>query len=129
MTQASAAKLLSELDKLQRLHADFAVIAARTDDGRRKDLIALRRVLAEQIAVVGNLADPFFATLGDELSRTYRAKFSQVRSAAAMHQANWPAVRIGEANDAYLASAKIVRETNHDFVAWAQRAIKTSTSS
>jgi hypothetical protein len=129
VTRANAAELLAELDKLLRLHTDFAAIAARTDDGRRKDLIGLRRMLAEQIAVVGNIADPFFAALGEELSRTYRAKFSHVRSTAAMHQANWPAVRIGDANDAYLASAAVVREANRDFVAWAQRVIKDSARS
>ena len=120
MIPEGAAALAAELDKLQRVQADLASIATRTDDRRRHDLIALRRLLSDQIATVGIMADPFFSVLGDETLRTYRAKFSHMRSAAALHQADWPAVRLGESVDAYRASALGVREANREFVAWAK---------
>jgi hypothetical protein len=112
-------ELVRELDVLAQVQAELASIATRTDDRRRYDLIDLRRNLSLQITAVGNAADPFFASLGDpDLVRTYRSKFSRMRTAAALHQANWPAVRLGENTAQYQQSARGVREANQMFVAW-----------
>jgi hypothetical protein len=108
------------------VQAELATIATRTDDRRRYDLIDLRRDLSLQIAAVGNAADPFFASLGDpDLTRTYRSKFSRMRTAAALHQANWPAVRLGENAEQYHQSARAVREANQTFVAWMRETLAT----
>jgi hypothetical protein len=121
--------ILRELDQLERVQVDLATVATRTDDRRRHDLIDLRRKLAAQIAEVGRVADPFFGGAHDgEAARTYRAKFSAMRSAAALHQASWPAVRLGESPHEYQESALRVREANRDFVSWMRGAVANSRS-
>lgn len=117
------AEILRELALLEGVQGRLATIASRTDDQRRHELIALRRELSLQIAQVGRVADAIFAATDAETAREYRTRFSRMRSAAAMHQANWPAVRLGEAVDEYRKSALAVREANRDFVAWTREAL------
>ena len=120
------ARIASELDILEKVQTDLATIALRTDDRRRQDLIELRRQLSQQIAEVGRLAEPVFSSAaGADLAPTYRSLFSKMRSMAAIHQAKWPAVRLGEGDTAkeYSQSAVGVREANREFVAWMRDAI------
>jgi hypothetical protein len=117
--------LTAEIDALQAVQAELAEIANRTDQARRSALVELRRKLSAQIGQVGSVADPIFNGLDDhDLVETYRAKFSKMRSAAAGHQANWPAVMLGERPDEYQASAQLVREANRDFIAWMRETIE-----
>lgn len=117
-------ELLAELDALERVHAELVSIAARSDDRRRHDLIALRRRFSDQMAIVGRLADPIFARAGDsELHQPYRDHFSRMRSTAATHQANWPAVKIDEATDLYRRSAQGVTEACRQFQGWMREVI------
>jgi hypothetical protein len=46
-----------------------------------------------------------------------------MRSQSAIHQASWPAVRLGEDDAAFRASAMPVREANRAFLAWAKGAL------
>ncbi|MGZ8281735.1 MAG: hypothetical protein ACXWUN_02140 [Allosphingosinicella sp.] len=118
------ARIASELDFLEKVQADLATIATRTDERRRHDLIELRRQLSQQIAQVGRVADPIFSSdAGAELIQEYRSLFSKMRSMAAIHQANWPAVRLGESPEEYQKSALGVREANREFVAWMRDAL------
>jgi hypothetical protein len=113
-----------EVDLLEQIQAELAAVATRNDDQRRYDLIELRRKLAAQIARVGQLAEPLMAERADpDALQIYRTKFSRMRSAAAMHQANWPAVALGERDSEYRASALEVREANREFVAWMRAAV------
>ena len=119
------AAIAEALDSLERVQAELAGIATRSDDRRRHDLVELRRALSMQIAEVGRRADPVFSAHPDlELGQQYRARFSRMRSAAAMHQANWPAVMLGERPDEYRASALGVRQANREFVAWMREALE-----
>ncbi|MCW3835649.1 hypothetical protein ACFQ1E_06045 [Sphingomonas canadensis] len=121
---ADRAALMRELDLLEKVQADLAAIAGRADDDRRHDLIRLRKALSDQISAVGREADQFFSGLGDaDFVRDFRNRFSQMRSAAALHQARWPAVRLGEYVEEYRESARVVRETNRAFIAWARSAL------
>ena len=119
------AQIASELDILEKVQTDLATIALRTDDRRRQDLIELRRQLSQQIAEVGRLAEPVSSPAGADLAPTYRSLFSKMRSMAAIHQAKWPAVRLGEGDSAkeYSQSAVGVREANKEFVAWMRNAL------
>ena len=118
------ARIASELDILEKVQADLATIALRTDDRRRQDLIELRRQLSAQIAEVGRVAEPVFnSEAAADLAQTYRSLFSKMRTAAAIHQARWPAVRLGESATEYQQSAVGVREANRDFVAWMRDAL------
>ena len=112
-------ELVRELDTLERIHADIAAVTKREDDRRRYDLVELRRQLSAQIARVGQIAEPLFTRTGDEeLAQLYRAKFSKMRSMVAMHQANWPAVLLGERPEEFRASALPMRDANRDFLGW-----------
>ena len=115
--------ILNAVTALEQVQADLAAISGRTDERRRHDLIDLRRQLSLHIAEVGRVADPWFSEADAELAQTYRAKFSRMRSAAAMHQANWPAVRLDQADAEYQRSVLAVRDANRDFVAWIRQAL------
>ncbi|RYE04067.1 MAG: hypothetical protein EOP61_02110 [Sphingomonadales bacterium] len=120
------AAIAREVDLLETVQSQLAAVSNRDDEQRRHDLIELRRALSAQIAAVGKVADPVFTAKGDdETLRIYRAKFSRMRSAAALHQADWPAILLGERPEEYRASALGVREANRDFVAWVRTALKT----
>jgi hypothetical protein len=122
---ADLSMLIQEIEALERVQADLAGIASRDDDARRADLVELRRKLSAQIGKVGTVAEPLLAKLGDPaLLETYRLKYSAMRSAAAAHQAKWPAVLLGERPDEYRASAEVVRNANKEFVGWMRETIK-----
>lgn len=113
------AQLREELAQLTRVQASLASIASRTDDERRAELIQLRRELAQRIASIGQAAERFFEAGGDrELMRKFRLHYSEMRSKAAAHQADWPAVTLNVADDEYQRSARAVREANKAFCAW-----------
>ena len=117
-------QLLAELDALERVHSELAGIAARDDERRRHDLIALRRQFSEQMAHVGRMADPLIAAAGDAgLHSAYRDYFSKMRSTAATHQANWPAVKIDESTELYRRSAQGVTEAYRQFLAWMREVV------
>ena len=118
------ALLLKELSALEAVQAELAGIATRTDEARKHDMIQLRRKLALQIGEVGKVADTIFENADVALKQAYRDHFSRMRSAAALHQASWPAVRLGEDADQYHISAKGVRQANKEFVAWTRGAIE-----
>lgn len=121
---ANLASVQSALDMLERVQGELAGIATRSDDDRKQALIDLRRQLALTIIEVGRVAEPVITTAGDpELLRTFRVKLSRMRSAAAIHQADWPAVRLGEKPNEYSISARAVRDANQQFVTWIRDAL------
>lgn len=117
--------LQASIDGFERLRSSIAVVARRTDDARRHDLIGLRRQLSAQIAEMARLADAELKRLpgGDELVRAFRSEFSQFRTIMAMHQANWPAIRIGEQPGGYEASAATVDRATRELIAWMSSAL------
>jgi hypothetical protein len=111
--------VLTQIDVPEAVQAELARVASRTDDQRRFDLIELRRKLSDQIAAIRSIAEPLFIAKGDAaLLQSFREKLSAIRSAAAIHQASWPAVSLGERDAEYRSSALSVREANRLFVAW-----------
>jgi hypothetical protein len=116
--------VLRSLDQLGQLHEKLASIAARKDDRRKSDLIGLRRELSLRIVEVGRVVEPVIINTGDpELLRDYRRNLSRVRSAAAMHQAKWPAVSLDNNPHDYAVSARSVRDENQHFVTWVRSAL------
>lgn len=118
---AGRADLLQSLAALEALLAEIAEVIRRTDDGRRLALVRLRQRLAEQIAAIGRLADPFFA--GRDSYRDYRTRFSDMRAMTAMHQAAWPAVTLGEDPEGFRSSAQPMRAANAEFIRWMRSAL------
>lgn len=84
------------------------VMAGRSVDPARKlELVQSRRRFAEQLGRVGILLeqDETLAGHPDKQQAMIRL-FSAFRYALGQHQANWPAVRIDEDRDGYMASAQ-----------------------
>lgn len=112
-------QVLAELDRLERVQKELAAVSSRTDSERARDLIRLRRELSQQIGRIGLIAEGYFESVGDPAAvQQFRTRFSTMRSRAATHQADWPAVRLNEADETYQQSARAVREANRAFVAW-----------
>ena len=125
---ATSENVERELAELEQIHSRFKENAGRTDERRRHDLIDLRRELSMQIARVGELAEPFVNRHGPAMLQTYRDHYSRMRSVAALHQANWPAVLLGQREDEYAASAHSVRQAAYDFIAWMRQLIRSRAS-
>ena len=121
---STRAEVLAEVDRLQKVQAELAAVSSRTDSERAKDLIRLRRELSQQIGRVGQVAEAYFEAKGDSaVTQQYRTHFSTMRSRAATHQANWPAVRLDQADETYQQSARDVREANRAFVGWMRQVL------
>jgi hypothetical protein len=115
--------LLHEVDRLEQQHFRVAEIAVRTDDNRQRDLIQLRRQLAECIARVGEAGQRYFRGQSDQSRMAeFRRLFSTMRARTATHQANWPAIKLAEGGDDYARSAQAVNEAIKGFIAWVRRA-------
>lgn len=115
----SLADARREVAAMHDLRASFGDIAARTDDARRLALIQLRRALSEQMTHIADTCDPLFDHgPAAALVADYRHHLSHLRNAVAMHQANWPAVRIDDDPVAYRASALVARSTESKFLEW-----------
>ena len=113
--------LMDEIHKLQKIHADLAVISERTDEQRKLELVQLRRQLAMQIGVISALADKnFLPGAEDIVGREFRSLLSAMRRGIALHQANWPAVKVDEQNSDYRQSIQQAREANSRFRDWAK---------
>ena len=111
------ASALRALDELEKIQADLGRISERTDDARRRDLVQLRRAASAQIALIGQLAEPLFADAPADHAE-FRRLFSSMRSAVALHQAEWPAVRLDTGDEQFQRSSQNVRTANRTFVVW-----------
>lgn len=113
----TAEQVSDELGALEALQAQLAAIAVRSDLERRHELIQLRKQLAAQIVEIGDACNSLFAPDAASLAE-FRRRYSAMRSATALHQAEWPAVRLGEVDDQYRQSALRARQANGVFVNW-----------
>ena len=104
------------LDELESIQSGLAKVAMRTDEERKRDLINYRRNLAKQMTRIMNVAEPLFAS-DPEGRAEFRRCYSAMRAAAAQHQTDWPAIRLGEDDAGYRLSASTVRMANNAFVA------------
>lgn len=117
-------QVLRALDGLEALFGQIGAITARTDEGRKRELVQKRRELSEQLGTVARLAETLITATSDaETVSAYRAHLSKLRSRMAMHQADWPAVKLGEETEAFRASARRMRETNREFISWMRAAL------
>lgn len=116
---ATPTDLSDAIDRLRQIQAQMTSISDRTDEGRKMDLVNLRRSLAVQIGKVSDVAEQTFLSSADsEISRQFRALLSTMRRATALHQANFPAVMLDEQSAAYDLSVRSVRDANAKFMQW-----------
>lgn len=121
----SSHELSDAIAKLGQIQSQLVAISDRTDDQRRFDLVNLRRELALQIGIVSGAAEKsFLITASTEDARQFRTLLSEMRRAVALHQANFPAVKLDEQGAGYDMSVKSVREANSKFMQWIKENIK-----
>lgn len=121
MAKTDGTELLKQIDQLERVQGEIAAIAKRTDEGRLRELVQLRRKLADQMGKVGALGEEYFRGIADQAQLgQFRALFSNMRSRTATHQANWPAINLEQAGGGYRQSAQAVNEAIQEFIAWAR---------
>ena len=85
----------------------------------KRALIAARCELAEQLRVIRDFAAQDRGVLADKaLAGELQSRLSRIRSTAALHQAEWPAVCSTGAPAEYTRSATRLRTAIKDFEAW-----------
>ena len=117
-------QLSAALAELQRIQMSLAALSGGGGDAWKQDLIDLRRQLAAQIGLVGQLAEGCEGLRRSEAQgRSFWDLLAKMRTTVALHQARWPAVAIRQDDPAYQQSISAVRTANRAFVAMAQEII------
>jgi hypothetical protein len=99
-------------------------MSKRTDPAWKKEFIEMRRQLQVQLTAVAAAADRCNQIKSNpEAASQLREGWTKMRSALALHQANWPAVRIDRENPGYIDSVSKTRTTNWAFVELARKII------
>ena len=112
------------LAELERILTSMAEMSKRTDDAWKKEFIDMRRQLQLQLTSVASAADQCAQIRSNpEAAAKLREGWTKMRSALALHQANWPAVKIDRADPAYVDSVTKTRATNWGFVELARQVI------
>lgn len=127
---SDVADLIAALDRLRDIHRRIGQTIANLEGEGRRALVATRRELAESMAAICVPAEAVLPAMfdGDVLGE-FRRRFSTMRSAAALHQANWPAVSVTEDIPAYASSAAQVREAHRSFDQWVRDTLGQAASS
>lgn len=116
--------LVIEIRTLEKIQSELALVSQRTDTQRKLEMVQLRRQLSLQIGVISAEADKnFLAGASEAVAREFRSLLSAMRRAVALHQANWPAVKLDDQDSDYHESVKAVREANSQFLQWAKENI------
>lgn len=93
--------------------------SASLGDDARPEKVNLRRKLAEHRAKISAIGESVFADKPQQ--DAFRAEFSKMRTAMALHHASWPIVAIDRTNPRYEASVQSEREANRRFVDWVRK--------
>jgi hypothetical protein len=108
--------LQRELKAMNHIQEQLTAIAQRRDQERKIEMVKLRRMLADQIGVVAQAGRT--ALPDQDVHNEFRSRLSVMRSAIALHQAEWPAVKLDNAPEEYSRSAKRVQKARDDFLGW-----------
>lgn len=114
---AGSTDLIALLDALDECHLAVARIPIGGVAAGR-ELVGLRRVLSLRAAAMAEALDRYLAPLDPEVRQEGRRRLADMRAAAALHQAEWPAVRLLDDPAAYRVSAERVRERHRAFDRW-----------
>jgi len=102
----------------------MAVMSKRTDPTWKREFIDMRRQLQLQLTEVATAADKCSEIKRQpEASIKLREGWTRMRSTLALHQANWPAVKIDREHPGYIDSVSKTRATNWAFVELARQVI------
>ncbi|MEI9852131.1 MAG: hypothetical protein WDN24_16235 [Sphingomonas sp.] len=112
-------------DALERTLHDIELVARRSDAERKRDLIVQRRLLAERMTAVQQLAHaPGSPFAREPEALEFHRQFSKMRSAVALHQATWSVVLIDDAPQEYLDSSRSASDAVRAFLLWARGVLR-----
>lgn len=114
----SVEMLRRAIAELASIHQSIVALDRRTDDGWRRELIALRRRLQQQTQTVTTFVETLDPNRDE--TRRLRAALGRMRTGVALHQASWPAVAIDRTDPRYRDSVVGLRAAYKDFVALAE---------
>lgn len=109
---------------LGEIYQRFVDIGWRKDAERKRELVAARRALTEQLVALEHLVrDAPDTQIVSDLKREFGRRLSSLRSAIAYHQASWPAVRLQEGEEAeeYVHSSREVTNMFREFLHWGHK--------
>ena len=111
----------SKEDLLREVHALEKTLeqSASLGDDARPEKVELRRKLAEHRAKISTIGERVFAA--KPLQDAFRAEFSKMRAAMALHHASWPIVTIDPRSSQYQVSVQAERDANRRFISWVER--------
>lgn len=93
----------------------------------KRGLIAARRELARQLGQIRELAEHEQNLASDAvLTGEFQRRLAKIRTSAALHQAEWPAVTSNDSPTDYQRSAAGVGRAINEFVAWARSVFSDS---
>lgn len=114
-----SAALREALERYRAIEREIVSIGTSSDPDRKLALVRARRTLSEQIGIIGMMIeDDADLARHAELQKEFGRLFAAVRYSLALHQANWPVVKIDEDHAAYLASARGAQEKSDIFWTW-----------
>jgi hypothetical protein len=120
-----AQHLESTVSEYHKLHQLMMKTTLRTDDGWKREFIDLRQQLQALLTKLAALSNRLERSeLDAGLSAQFRDSLSRMRHVAALHQADWPVVRIDSKDPGYRASNEGVRVASQNFLAAADRVLK-----
>lgn len=90
------------------------LVAARGDF--RQELVTLRKAIITHVSNIQAMLDKPGSVVPPAATAVIRSHLSAARTAMALHQATWPAVKIDENVDAYRLSAQAVTAEFHKFI-------------
>lgn len=85
-------------------------------DAFRRHEVQLRRLIAEQNAIVASTGEAAFGA--GSLGEAFRSQLSRLRHAIALHNGSWPVVLIDLESVEYLSSLQRMRGAYRDFFTW-----------
>lgn len=109
---------LAAVDGLETLLRESAQMRDAEFQDRRKEVLQIRRTIADQNAKIAALGETAFND--PEQRQAFQSAFSKLRSAISLHMASWPVVSIEVADPGYQASLIKQRDAYRHFIAWAR---------
>jgi hypothetical protein len=112
------------LTELEAIQGKNTAIAQTGDPAWKREFIGLRREFQERLAGLAKAADQCVEfKQRPDVAAELRQRWSNLRSAVAHHQANWPAVDLDLKDRAYAESIRDIRTTFSAYVQFARQAI------
>lgn len=121
--------VLALIDELIGIEDRVKKLSELADQDRKYALVRLRRDYSDYFARIAEALRTYQTFKSDPaLTEEFRGRLSKVRSVAALHQAEWPAVRSDTQLEAYRKSAANLSRANVEFCQWARGALASRPS-